>query len=154
MTAFDLAVASQPMGGPSNVSGGRTWTSGGGLRGDPLQGARVLVVEDEIMVAAMIEDALLEFGCKVLGPAVRVDDALAILASESIDAAVLDVNIAGEMVFPVADALAARGVPFVFATAYGPAGVTARHADHAVLHKPYEMRSLRRALEAGLQGRR
>jgi len=74
-------------------------------------------------------------------------------AREPIDAAVLDVNIAGEVVLPVADALSRRGIPFVFATAYGRAGVEARHLDRAVLQKPYDVRSLQRALEASLQGR-
>jgi len=106
------------------------------------------------MIAAMLEDVLHEFGCEVLGPAARVDEALALIETEDFDAAVLDVNVAGEMVFPVADALAARGVPFVFATAYVAASLATQHAERTVLQKPYEMRSLQRALEAGLQGRR
>lgn len=122
-------------------------------RASPLAGARVLVVEDEFIVAAVLEDTLEAFGCRVVGPASRVGEALDLIELEPIDAAVLDVNIAGEVVMPVADALASRGIPFVFATAYGRAGVEARHLDRAVLQKPYDVRSLQRALEASLQGR-
>lgn len=106
------------------------------------------------MVAALLEETLEDFGCQVVGPAARVQAALDMLELEPIDAAVLDVNIAGEVVMPVADALASRGIPFVFATAYGRAGVDTRHLDRAVLQKPYDVRSLQRALEASLQGRR
>lgn len=124
------------------------------LRSGVLEGARVLVVEDEFIVAALLEDALQAFGCHVVGPASRVADALDILERETIDAAVLDVNIAGEMVFPVADVLRDRAIPFVFSTAYGLSGVVDEHRSHEVLQKPFELRSLRRALESTLQGRR
>ena len=84
----------------------------------PLSGRRVLVVEDETMVAWLLEDMLADLGCAVVGPAARVNQALAMLDAEAIDAAVLDVNLNGQMSYPVADALAARGVPFVFSTGY------------------------------------
>lgn len=119
-----------------------------------MEGARILIVEDEYIVAALLEDTLHAFGCEVVGPATRVDDALDLLDHEAIDAAVLDVNIAGEMVFPVADALDRRGIPFVFSTAYGLRGVVEEHRSHEVLQKPFELRSLRRALESSLLGRR
>jgi CheY-like chemotaxis protein len=119
-----------------------------------LEGARILIVEDEYIVAALLEDTLHAFGCEVVGPATRVDDALDLLEHEEIDAAVLDVNIAGEMVFPVADALERRGIPFVFSTAYGLRGVVEEHRRHEILQKPFELRSLRRALESSLPGRR
>jgi CheY-like chemotaxis protein len=112
------------------------------------------VVEDEVMVAALLEDRLLELGCDVVGPAHRIEEALALLASESVDAAVLDVNICGHMVFPVADALAARKVPFIFATAYGRGGLVSPHAERAVLDKPYNERALEHALRAALLGRK
>ncbi|HEX6011198.1 MAG TPA: response regulator [Geminicoccaceae bacterium] len=84
----------------------------------PLSGRRVLVVEDELIVAFLLEDMLAGLGCAVVGPAARVDQALALLDAEAIDAALLDVNLNGHKSYPVADALAARGVPFVFSTAY------------------------------------
>lgn len=118
-----------------------------------LKGARILVVEDEFMVAAMLSDTLQAMGCEVIGPAAEIAQALALLEQEAIDAAVLDVNIAGQMVFPVADALAARQLPFVFATAYGSAGVTDRHRERAILDKPYHQRDLEHALRSALQRR-
>lgn len=119
-----------------------------------LEDLRVLIVEDEFLVAALLEDTLCAFGCHVLGPASTVEEGLEFIRTERIQAAVLDVNIDGEPVFPVADALAAKGVPFIFATGYGRAGVAARHGERNILEKPYEARSLRRALESAVRGRR
>ena len=131
---------------PSRASG---WDRGQ----DVLKGARVLVVEDEFMVAALLGDTLAALGCEVVGPAAEVAEALELLERETIDAAVLDVNIGGEMVFPVADALASKDLPFVFATAYGVAGVADRHRDRGVLDKPYHQRALEHALRSALQRR-
>jgi CheY-like chemotaxis protein len=83
-----------------------------------LSGRRVLVVEDEMMVAWLLEDMLADFGCAVVGPAAGVNQALAMLDAEAFDAAVLDVNLKGQKSYPIADTLAARGVPFVFSTGY------------------------------------
>src|SRR4051794_22900016 len=85
----------------------------------PLSGRRVLVVEDEMIVAWLLQDMLADLGCAVVGPAARVSQALAMIDAEAIDAAVLDVNLNGQKSYPVADALAARGMPFVFSTGYG-----------------------------------
>lgn len=122
-------------------------------RPDVLRDARVLIVEDEFLVAALLEDRLEMLGCDVVGPAVSIAEALELLATEPLDAAVLDVNINGEKVFPVADALAERGIPFLFATAYGAAGVADRHTGRAVLDKPYQERALEHALRAALLSR-
>ncbi|WP_337187484.1 response regulator [Phenylobacterium sp.] len=128
--------------------------TGGARRQDILDGARILVVEDEFLVAALLEDVLRSFGCDVVGPAATVEEALALLDTQEIDAAVLDVNIAGTPVFPVADALTERDLPLVFATAYGAAGVAQRHSGRAVLDKPYHARALEHALRSALQTRR
>jgi CheY-like chemotaxis protein len=128
--------------------------SRGGRSGQVLEDLRVLVVEDEFLVAALLEDTLSGFGCRVIGPASTVEEGLELLRSERIDAAVLDVNIDGLPVFPVADALAARGVPFIFATGYGRAGVADRHGARDILEKPYESRSLKHALESAVRSRR
>lgn len=122
----------------------------GTRRADVLRAARILVVEDEVLVAQLLADRLEDLGCTVVGPVSRVAEALVMLADEVVDAAVLDVNIAGEKVFAVADALEARGVPFIFATAYGAAGIDARHAERAVLDKPYHDRALEHALRSAL----
>ncbi|MBX9701188.1 MAG: response regulator [Acetobacteraceae bacterium] len=104
-----------------------------------LKGRRILVVEDEALVAMLVEDALLDAGASVLGPAATVAEALALLGREAPpDAAVLDLNLAGETSTPVADALAARGLPFVIATGYGASGLPPGHADVPVLAKPYD----------------
>src|SRR5262249_55134475 len=84
-----------------------------------VHGNHVLVVEDEALVAMVVTDALMELGYEVVGPFGRPSDALAAIKSGPIDAAVLDINLAGTMVYPVADELVARGIPFVFVTGYG-----------------------------------
>ena len=111
-------------------------------------GARILVVEDEAMVSMMLEDMLVDLGCVVVGPAANVASGLALARTAAVDAAVLDVNLAGEKAFPIADALAERGIPFIYATGYGRAGL--RDADNAppVVQKPYSVDDLARHLRA------
>jgi len=99
---------------------------------------RVLVVEDEALVAMLVEDALLDAGFGVMGPAATVEEAMALLDHERPDAVVLDLNLAGETSTPVADVLAARGIPYVIATGYGASGLPAGHQDAMVLAKPYD----------------
>lgn len=99
---------------------------------------KVLVVEDEALVAMLVEDALLDAGFAVIGPAATVEEALALLDRETPDAVVLDLNLAGETSTPVADSLAARGIPYVIATGYGATGLPAGHQDAMVLAKPYD----------------
>lgn len=103
-----------------------------------LVGSRILIIEDEALVAMLVEDALMDAGCAVIGPASDVEGALRLLAESTPDAAVLDLNLGGETSAPVADALAGRGVPFVVATGYGAAGLPARHRGVPVLAKPYD----------------
>jgi len=103
-----------------------------------LTGARILIVEDEALVAMLVEDALLDAGCEVLGPAADVESALRLLNESKIDAAVLDMNLGGDSSAPVADALAERGMPFVVATGYGASGLPPRHRGVPVLAKPYD----------------
>jgi DNA-binding response OmpR family regulator len=84
-----------------------------------LQGKCVLLVEDEALIALDAEDALTAAGCRVVGPADRLDRAMRMAETETLDAAVLDVNLAGEMVWPVAEILRAREIPFLFLTGFG-----------------------------------
>ena len=102
------------------------------------QGRRVLVVEDEALVAMLVEDALLDAGFEVIGPAATVDEAMGFLDGDRPDAVVLDLNLAGETSTPVADTLAARGIPYVIATGYGASGLPAGHQQAMVLAKPYD----------------
>ncbi len=84
-----------------------------------LSGRRILVVEDDLMIAMLIDDVLKEAGCEVVGPFPRLAPALQAASAERLDGALLDINLAGELVSPVADRLIERGVPFVFLTGYG-----------------------------------
>jgi CheY-like chemotaxis protein len=113
-----------------------------------LAGKRVLAVEDEGLVAMWLEDLLTDLGCVVVGPANSIEVAFELLERDSIELAVLDINIAGEKVFPVAERLAARNVPFVFATGYGASGVVEPFAQRPVVQKPYTLEVLKRALES------
>jgi len=116
------------------------------MSGDDLQGVRVLVVEDEAAISLLLEDMLLDFGCEVIGPAARLAAALDVVGRESIDLAILDVNVAGEPIYPVAEALAQQGVPFVFSTGYGSAGIKDAFRDRPVLQKPFAQHDLKQKL--------
>ncbi len=118
----------------------------------PLAGVRVFIVEDEALILDTLQDMLEGLGCHVVESALRVDEALAKLAAVDLDVAVLDVNVAGHRIDPVADLLAARGVPFVFASGYGRASLPAAHRERVLLTKPYRKAELRAALDAALPG--
>jgi CheY-like chemotaxis protein len=108
---------------------------------------RILVVEDEPLVAMALEDMLLELGCRVIGPALRLDRAAALARVEPLDAAVLDVNMSDGTSDRISDILSARSVPFLFATGYARESVEAAGPDSIVLQKPYRRCDLKRALE-------
>ncbi|MFT2215669.1 response regulator [Rhizobium giardinii] len=99
---------------------------------------RILIVEDEYLVALHLEDLLREMGHRVLYSASRIDEALQLARTSEIDFAVLDVNLAGVQSFPIADVLRERGIPFVFATGYGPDGLIDGYRHETALRKPYE----------------
>lgn len=107
---------------------------------------RVLIVEDEILVALHLEDVLVELGHRVVGPCSRIQIAIEMARTEDIDFAVLDINVAGAPSFPVVDILRQRSIPFVFASGYGNEGLTDGYRDETVLHKPFESRELGRAI--------
>jgi CheY-like chemotaxis protein len=113
-----------------------------------LAGRRILVVEDEMLVAMVIEAVLDDAACRIVGPFGRVSQALKSAREDAIDAALLDVNLHGEQVFPVADALAARNIPFVFVTGYGASGLSPRFTGSPVLIKPYRPAAVVAALIA------
>jgi CheY-like chemotaxis protein len=102
-----------------------------------VSGLRLLVVEDETMIAMLLEDILDDLGCSVAGPVADVPSALGLLERESVDAAILDVNLDGQPSYAVADALAARGIPFGFITGYGASGLDGAYADRPVIQKPF-----------------
>lgn len=106
---------------------------------------RILIVEDEIVVALFMEDLLAEFGYQVAGVVSHLDQAMA--RERDYDLAVLDVHLNGKPVFDFADRLAGEGVPFIFATGYGERDLPERHRGRPVLPKPFSPQDLRRALE-------
>ena len=117
----------------------------------PLAGRRVLVVEDEMMVAMLVADMLTELGCAVVGPAHALETALDLAASQPApDVALLDVNLAGQPVFAVADALREMGVPAIFSTGYGDMALREADRGAPVLHKPFLAGDLARALAEAL----
>lgn len=106
---------------------------------------RVLIVEDEMCLALMLEDILVDAGYDVL-KAARLPAALALAQAETIDAAILDINLAGRQVFPAADALRLRGIPFLFTSGYGDNGLPAEYLHWPMLQKPYGVERLQEAL--------
>ena len=115
-----------------------------------LSNRRVLVVEDEMMIAMLIEDMLDEFGCKLVGPATNVPRALELIAKENVEIAVLDLNLGGQDTYAIAEALQQKNVPFIFATGYGSTGVRQEYGNRRVLQKPFQARDLENALAEAL----
>ncbi len=110
---------------------------------------RAFIVEDETLVLFNLEDILQELGWGVAAQAMRLTDAERLAETVDLpDAAILDVNIGGNPVFPVADILARRGVPILFATGYGRAGLPAEWQDRPVVVKPYDREDLKAALDS------
>jgi two-component sensor histidine kinase/DNA-binding response OmpR family regulator len=103
-----------------------------------IRGNRILLVEDEPLIAMMMKEALSELDYDVRGPISSVDDALSEIANGTVDGAVLDINLGGTSAYPVADALVARDIPFVFITGYARQGVEARFSQTPVLSKPVD----------------
>jgi len=108
---------------------------------------RILVVEDEMLIGMLLEDMLTDLGHEVAAIVPRLKDALAAVERETYDLAVLDVHLHGESAFPVADALIAKGVPFVFATGYGERGLPENYRGRPVLQKPFAKDDLERVLK-------
>jgi CheY-like chemotaxis protein len=117
-----------------------------------LSNRKVLVVEDEMMIAMLIEDMLDEFGCKLVGPATSVPRALKLIGNESIEVAILDLNLDGKDTYAIADALQQKNVPFIFATGYGTTGLRQEYGNRPVLQKPFQQKDLEMALAEALGG--
>ncbi|MCD9124244.1 response regulator [Luteimonas fraxinea] len=111
--------------------------------------AAILIVEDESILAMLLEDFLDDLGYTPPAVASNVAQALRIIETRDIDFAILDINLGGEQSFPIADALDARGIPYIFMTGYGAAGVPDRLRAHYVLQKPYGADALKKALASG-----
>lgn|SRR5690349_24909450 len=117
-----------------------------------LTGTRVFIVEDEALVLMVLEDTLAAMGCEVVASALHLDEALAKASVSQVDVAILDMNLAGRSVEPVADVLADRGIPFLFASGYGASSRPVRHADRPMLAKPFAAPELAALLSEILAG--
>lgn len=115
---------------------------------DPVKVRRVLVVEDEYFIADDVMRALREVGIEVVGPVPDRDTALALLDKYAVDGAVLDINLRGELAYPIADILLARGIPLMFATGYDPSTVPSRFRDVPCWSKPFDVHRLANQLAA------
>lgn len=111
-------------------------------------GRSFLIVEDEPLVAMLLVDFLEELGCAVTAQASSVEEGLQRLKDTTFDVAILDVNLRGQPVWPIADALQAQGRPFVLATGYDGNQTKGRYPQAAILGKPYDLQSLRQTLES------
>jgi len=108
---------------------------------------RVLLVEDEAMIAMLMEDMLGELGCDVVATVGQFDQAMAAAETADFDLAFLDVNLRGVPVYPVAQVLRTRGIPFAFVTGYGSAGIDPANAEAPILQKPFQSRDLAAILQ-------
>jgi CheY-like chemotaxis protein len=121
---------------------------------EDFEGLRVLVVADDSLICLLLEDMLSELGCKVVGTACNFQRATELARrDESIDLAILDVNLGGQLVFPVADILAERGIPFLFATGLGAGGLPADWQGHCSVQKPMTVATLANALGSAIRDR-
>ncbi|MGH6671602.1 MAG: response regulator [Xanthobacteraceae bacterium] len=111
-------------------------------------GKRVLVVEDEPMIRLLLDDMLTDLGYTMAAEAGRLEEALTVAKQGEFDVAILDVNLNGQPISPVADVLTARGVPFVFVSGYARRGIPEEHSTIPLLQKPFQADGLARALAA------
>jgi CheY-like chemotaxis protein len=121
------------------------------MSGESVKKLRVLIVEDEALVAMLIEDMLIDLGYEIAAVAARVEQALHYARDLQLDLALLDLNLSGRRTDEVAGVLAERGVPFVFATGYGAAGVKVEWHDVPVLQKPFQIEELAHAITRALR---
>lgn len=110
--------------------------------------ARILIVEDEMLVAMLLEDVVVELGHEVAGLAMRLETAVEAAEQEGFDFAILDINLAGKHSYPVADCLLRRGIPFIFASGYGSAGLSEPYRAAMVLQKPFDVGQVAKMLES------
>jgi CheY-like chemotaxis protein len=115
-------------------------------------GGSVFLVEDEAMIRMMVVDMLEELGFSVAAETGEINEALQLAEATEFDIAILDVNVNGKVISPVADLLKARNRPFIFATGYGTQGVPEDYRDRPALQKPFQIESLKQALDATLRG--
>ena len=114
-------------------------------------GGSIFLVEDETMIRMMVAEMLMDLGYRIAGEAGDVDEALRLVETTDFDIALLDVNVNGKVITPVARAIAALNRPIVFATGYGTQGMPEEFRDRPALQKPFQMETLARMIEAALK---
>ncbi len=112
----------------------------------------VLLVEDEVMIRMMVADMLTELGYTVVAEAGDIDEAIRLVQATDFDIAILDVNVNGKLISPVAEAVTLRGRPLIFATGYGSSGLPEKFRDSPTLQKPFQVQTLARTIETVLKG--
>jgi len=112
----------------------------------PKTGRRIFVVEDEFLIRMLLEDMLTDLGYDLVGMAGRVDEAAEMAQTKDFDLAILDVNLDGQDVYPVADLIGKRGLPFMFVTGYGGRGLPDNYRNRPTLQKPFQLDELKRML--------
>jgi DNA-binding response OmpR family regulator len=110
-------------------------------------GSSVFLVEDEVMIRMMVADMLSELGYRIAAEAGEINEAVRLAQSIEFDLAILDVNVNGKVISPVADLIAARNRPFIFATGYGSSGLPAEYRDRPALQKPFQIETLARMID-------
>src|SRR6516164_10826925 len=115
------------------------------------QGGSVFLVEDEVMIRMMVADMLEELGYSIAAEAGDISEAIRLAQSTDFDLAILDVNVNGKVISPVADLIKARNRPFIFATGYGSSGLPEEYRDRPSLQKPFQIETLGKLIEATLR---
>jgi CheY-like chemotaxis protein len=115
-------------------------------------GGSVFLVEDEVMIRMMVADMLEELGYSVAAEAGEINEAIKLAQSTDFDIAILDVNVNGKVISPVAELIKARNRPFIFATGYGSQGLPEEYRDRPALQKPFQLESLGKMIESALRG--
>jgi CheY-like chemotaxis protein len=114
-------------------------------------GGSIFLVEDEVMIRMMVADMLEELGYSVAAEAGEVSDALKLAQSVEFDLAILDVNVNGKVISPVAELIKARNRPFIFATGYGSSGLPEQYRDRPALQKPFQLETLAKMIDSTLK---
>jgi CheY-like chemotaxis protein len=115
-------------------------------------GCSVLLVEDEVMIRMMVADMLEELGHHVAAEAGEIGDAMKLVQSTEFDLAILDVNVNGKVITPVAELIQAKGRPFIFATGYGSSGLPPEYRERPALQKPFQLETLAQVIAATMKG--
>lgn len=125
---------------------------GESLAGKQLKGLRVFIVEDESLIMMLLEDILDDLGCKVVASALNLRQALEAAATTEVDVAILDINLNGDPIYPVAERLAERGIPLIFASGYGATTLPEGWKTRPTLPKPFSADQVAVALRTALDG--